>query len=97
MSENGRTTRIAFFGISDMGLKRTNNEDRFLVADLTQKMLGVQDNRVIPRMVYHEIGPRGTLLAVADGPATVSWSRVARPPWARSRLPWNSTGGLPQR
>ncbi len=67
MSENGRTTRIAFFGISDMGLKRTNNEDRFLVADLTQKVLGVQDNRVIPRMVYHEIGPRGTLLAVADG------------------------------
>jgi len=67
MSENNRTTKLVFFGISDMGLKRTNNEDRFVVADLTRKMLGVEDNRVISRMVYHEIGLRGTLLAVADG------------------------------
>jgi PPM family protein phosphatase len=59
--------KIAFFGISDRGLQRANNEDHFLVADLTRKMLGVQDNRVIPQMVYHEVGPHGTLLAVADG------------------------------
>jgi serine/threonine protein phosphatase PrpC len=59
--------KIAFFGISDRGLQRANNEDHFLVADLTRKVRGVQDNRVIPQMVYHDIGPRGTLLAVADG------------------------------
>jgi PPM family protein phosphatase len=59
--------KIAFFGISDRGLQRTNNEDHFLVADLTRKVLGIQDNRVIPQMVYHEIGSQGTLLAVADG------------------------------
>jgi PPM family protein phosphatase len=59
--------KIAFFGISDRGLQRANNEDHFLVADLTRKMLGVQDNRVIPQMIYHEIGTKGTLLAVADG------------------------------
>ena len=47
MSENNRTTKLVFFGISDMGLKRTNNEDRFVVADLTRKMLGVEDNRQI--------------------------------------------------
>ena len=59
--------KVAFFGISDRGLLRPNNEDHFIVADLTRKMLGVQDNRVVPKMVYHEIGARGTLLAVADG------------------------------
>lgn len=59
--------KVAFFGISDRGLQRANNEDHFMVADLTRKMLGVHDNRVVPQMVYHEIGPRGTLLAVADG------------------------------
>jgi protein phosphatase len=48
-------------------LQRANNEDHFLVADLTRKMLGVRENRVVPQMVYHEIGARGTLLAVADG------------------------------
>jgi protein phosphatase len=59
--------KIAFFGISDRGLQRPNNEDHFIVADLTRKMLGVQDNRIVPKMVYHEIGACGTLLAVADG------------------------------
>jgi PPM family protein phosphatase len=62
-----KTTRIAFFGISDPGLKRTNNEDNFIVADLTRKTLGVKNNRVISRMIHHEVGPQGTLLAVADG------------------------------
>jgi protein phosphatase len=60
-------TQIAFFGISDPGLKRANNEDHFIVADLTRKTLGVKNNRVISQMVHHEVGPEGTLLAVADG------------------------------
>jgi protein phosphatase len=60
-------TRIAFFGISDPGRQRTNNEDHFLVADLTRQLHGVKNNRVMPQMIYHEVGPRGTLLAVADG------------------------------
>jgi serine/threonine protein phosphatase PrpC len=67
MSNNGTGTRIAFFGISDRGLKRANNEDHFVVADLTRKMLGVRNNRVAPQLIYHEVGDRGTLLAVADG------------------------------
>lgn len=60
-------TQIAFFGISDPGLKRTNNEDHFIVADLTRKILGVKDNTVISQMIHHEVGSQGTLLAVADG------------------------------
>jgi protein phosphatase len=59
--------QIAFFGISDPGLKRTNNEDHFIVADLTRKTLGVKNNCVLSRLIPHEVGPQGTLLAVADG------------------------------
>ncbi|HEY7496467.1 MAG TPA: protein phosphatase 2C domain-containing protein [Candidatus Tectomicrobia bacterium] len=59
--------QIAFFGISDPGLKRTNNEDHFIVADLTRKTLGVKNNCVLSRLVPHAVGPQGTLLAVADG------------------------------
>jgi protein phosphatase len=60
-------TQIVFFGMSDPGLKRTNNEDHFIVADLTQKTLGVKNNCVRSPMTPHEVGPQGTLLAVADG------------------------------
>lgn len=59
--------KLVFFGISDTGLKRTNNEDHFIVADLTRKIVGVKDNHVSPELLCHEIGPAGTLLAVADG------------------------------
>jgi serine/threonine protein phosphatase PrpC len=58
---------IACFGISDTGLQRSNNEDHFVVADLTRRLLGVRENQVIPEVLCHEVGSRGTLLAVADG------------------------------
>jgi serine/threonine protein phosphatase PrpC len=64
---SGQTYRLAFFGISDKGLKRGNNEDHFMVADLTRRVIGVLDNRVLPELLDHEVGPQGTLLAVADG------------------------------
>jgi protein phosphatase len=59
--------KLVFFGISDAGLKRTNNEDHFIVADLTRKLVGVKNNQVIPELLCHDVGPAGTLLAVADG------------------------------
>jgi protein phosphatase len=58
---------IAYFGISDAGLQRANNEDHFIVADLTRKVVGVRDNQVLPELCHHAVGRRGTLLAVADG------------------------------
>ena len=64
---NGLHTRITFFGISDRGLQRANNEDHFIVADLTRKTVAVEENRVTLPLVCHEMGPKGTLLAVADG------------------------------
>ena len=58
---------MTFFGISDAGLKRPNNEDHFIVADLTRHEIAVKDNVVVPDATHQPIGPHGILLAVADG------------------------------
>ena len=54
--------RVEVFGKTDLGRTRDHNEDRFLVADLTRKAASLQ-----PEVRKHDIGPRGTLLVVADG------------------------------
>ena len=59
--------KLVFFGISDKGMRRDNNEDHFIVADLSRKVIGVYDNRVTPDLICHEIGANGTIVAVADG------------------------------
>jgi protein phosphatase len=59
--------RLACFGISDPGLQRTNNQDHFMVADLTRRIIGVRENHMSPELCCHEVGSGGTLLAVADG------------------------------
>jgi protein phosphatase len=58
---------VVFFGISDPGLVRANNEDHFIVADLTRKIIGVHDNNVSTELLAHQVGVNGTLFAVADG------------------------------
>jgi PPM family protein phosphatase len=60
-------TQIVFFGISDVGRRRENNEDRFGVADLTRKVIGVYDNHVTPDLICHKIGTSGSIFVVADG------------------------------
>jgi protein phosphatase len=57
-----RPIRVEVFGKTDLGRTRDHNEDRFLVADLTRKAASLQ-----PEVRQHDIGPRGTLLVVADG------------------------------
>ncbi len=64
---NNSETKIIFYGISDTGRHRENNEDRFIVADLTRKIVGVHDNHVTPDLIYHKIGASGTVFIVADG------------------------------
>ena len=56
-----KSIRVEIFGKTDLGRTRDHNEDRFLVADLTRKTSSLQPVR------RHDIGPRGTLLVVADG------------------------------
>ena len=65
MSDLG--TKIIFYGISDVGRHRENNEDRFIAADLTREVIGVYNNHVTPDLICHKIGSSGTVFVVADG------------------------------
>jgi len=62
MFGRSKSIRVEIFGKTDLGRTRDHNEDRFLVADLTRKAASLQ-----PDVRQHDIGPRGTLLVVADG------------------------------
>src|SRR6266699_3391554 len=62
MFGRSKPIRVDVFGKTDLGRTRDHNEDRFLVADLTRKAASLQ-----PDVRQHDIGPRGTLLVVADG------------------------------
>lgn len=59
---SSKPIRVEVFGKTDLGRTRDHNEDKFLVADLTRKAASLQ-----PDVRRHDIGPRGTLLVVADG------------------------------
>jgi protein phosphatase len=67
MSTNRALHQIVVFGLSDQGLQRDNNEDHFMVADLSRTVIGVHDNQLRPELFHHDIGTRGTVLMVADG------------------------------
>src|SRR5881409_3418623 len=62
MFGRSRPIRVEVFAKTDLGRTRDHNEDRFLVADLTRNAASLQ-----PDVRQHDIGPRGTLLVVADG------------------------------
>src|SRR5256885_3995283 len=64
--------RVEVFGKTDLGRTRDHNEDRFLVADLSRKAASLQ-----PEVRQHDIGPRGTLLVVADGMGGAAAGEVA--------------------
>lgn len=59
---SSKPIRVEVFGKTDLGRTRDHNEDKFLVADLTRRAASLQ-----PDVRRHDIGPRGTLLVVADG------------------------------
>jgi protein phosphatase len=53
---------VSVFGVSDVGRVRKNNEDNFVVCNLTTGELGL-----IPSLCDHVLGARGSLFLVADG------------------------------
>ena len=69
---SSKPIRVEVFGKTDLGRTRDHNEDRFLVADLTRKTASLQ-----PEVRKHDIGPRGTLLVVADGMGGAAAGEVA--------------------
>ena len=54
VSPNSVRTHIVLFGISDRGLQRENNEDHFMVVDLTRKVIGVHDNQLRPELLHSQ-------------------------------------------
>ena len=64
--------KVALSGISDVGSVRTNNEDRFLIADVTSghEVVGEALNG-------HVLSDRGTLLVVSDGMGGAEAGEVA--------------------
>jgi len=64
--------KITVFGKTDLGRTRDHNEDSFLVADLTTREASLQ-----PHVREHMLGPKGTLLLVADGMGGAASGEVA--------------------
>jgi serine/threonine protein phosphatase PrpC len=84
-----------FFGLSDIGRARKNNEDQFLIAELSKSMLLEQTTLPIEDSTRLSAGRRGKLLVVADGmggqPAGERASAVAVQSiikYALNVLPW---------
>lgn len=61
MFGRSKSIRVEIVAKTDLGRTRDHNEDRFLVADLSRKAASQQAD------MRADIGPRGTLLVVADG------------------------------
>lgn len=63
---------VSVFGMSDVGRVRKNNEDNFMVCNLT-----TGEASLTPALRNHRLGPRGTLFLVADGMGGEACGEVA--------------------
>ncbi len=63
---------VSVFAYTDIGRQRSENEDAFLIADLTTGKVGLR-----PDMITHPIGERGSLLIVSDGMGGAAAGEVA--------------------
>lgn len=59
---DGKAVRVTLFAMSDMGRVRKNNEDNFVICNLTTGEVGVS-----PTLCEHALGELGSLFMVADG------------------------------
>jgi len=59
---DAKAIHVTLFGMSDMGRVRKNNEDNFVVCNLTTGEVGVT-----PALCDHTLGPLGSLFMIADG------------------------------
>ena len=68
----GSGTKISVFGKTDVGRTRDHNEDCFLVANLSEKKASLH-----PDVRVHDVGPKGSLMIVADGMGGAAAGEVA--------------------
>ena len=59
---DAKAIHVNLSGLTDVGRVRKNNEDNYVVCNLTTGEAGLP-----PAMSEHDVGPRGTLFMVADG------------------------------
>ncbi len=57
-----KAIHVTLYGMSDVGRVRKNNEDNFVVCNLTTGEVGVT-----PALCDHHVGPMGSLFMIADG------------------------------
>ncbi len=64
---------------TDIGMRRTGNEDNLQVVDLTNQRLGLagRDSSLLPEVAQHRLGKLGTLLIVSDGMGGAAAGEVA--------------------
>ena len=91
--------RVEVAAKTDQGRTRDHNEDRFLVADLTRNSAAPP---LQPDVRPHEIGPRGTLLVVADGMGGAAAGELASQMatdtiYAHLAKTWHDDDATPQR
>ncbi len=91
MSDEDGNVRIAAFGVTNVGMVRTNNEDAFIIADL-EASEGSPDQWDGER----PIGSRGILLAVSDGMGGAAAGEIASAITVESLRHWlhSDHGGL---
>jgi PPM family protein phosphatase len=59
---DAKAIHVSLFAMSDMGRVRKNNEDNFVICNLTTGEVGMS-----PTLREHNVGPLGSLFMVADG------------------------------
>jgi protein phosphatase len=66
------TVSVSVWAQTDVGMQRADNEDSFLVADLSRGAIGLSRETA-----SHEVGERGSLLVVSDGMGGAAHGEIA--------------------
>jgi serine/threonine protein phosphatase PrpC len=72
MPELTAPVRVSLFAKTDLGKTRDHNEDCFIVADLSTR-----ETSLLPHVRDHVVGPKGSLMMVADGMGGAAAGEVA--------------------